>query len=509
MVRVIGASVWIRTLYLKLKLTGLPLVSCDPVCVVFLGDAVAMIITEAVPSRTPVSQRGRGCLEYVGEQVASCPLGQILIRGADRLLWTVETSVQWFVESKEPEKDGSIPETSSRPDLVRPLPWVLFLPLLVGLRLVKTAAEKVAFLRGREPPSPLQVVRYIRVRRRRLRAVKYHGLRNFESWQRAEKNRQAEGDSMVLKVFSVGPLAKVAAFTGLGRVFTFLRGAVPVQPGKRKTGAEDAESSDDDEDLLEKIKRICHNYTSDEDPDYEPHEEEEESDDLVSCEENETEKTECQATAVTETNPNPVDQKSNELATSTSQDENQGAVVVTTIAADHQTTLATSDITFQQEKAETPDSDSQTLISTSSEDIAANDDSVKYQSEELDDSSLSLDSTEACSESTSQTFYSPVSSSSVTPEPKSSGPVTTAMTEETHAPESAKAFPKAPEVESEVSPLELSDNLVPLPTFTKSSDGSILSGAASSSKDVNEEVKGKSKFSDFFQIKKKSQSQKS
>jgi hypothetical protein len=83
------------------------------------------------------------------------------------------------------------------------------------------------------------------------------------------------------------------------------------------------------------------------------------------------------------------------------------------------------------------------------------------------------------------------------------------MTQETQAPESAEAFPKPPEVESEVRPLELSDNPVPLPTFTKSSVGSILSGAASSSKDVNEDVKGKSKFSDFFQIKKKSQSQKS
>jgi hypothetical protein len=46
-------------------------------------------------------------LEHVGEQVASCPLGQILFRGVDRLLWTVEASVQWFVESKEPEKTDS------------------------------------------------------------------------------------------------------------------------------------------------------------------------------------------------------------------------------------------------------------------------------------------------------------------------------------------------------------------------------------------------------------------
>jgi hypothetical protein len=42
-----------------------------------------------------------------------------------------------------------------------------------------------------------------------------------------------------------------------------------LQPGKKKVGVEGDESSDDNEDLLEKVKRICHNYTSDEDPDYE------------------------------------------------------------------------------------------------------------------------------------------------------------------------------------------------------------------------------------------------
>lgn len=237
--------------------------------------------------------------------------------------------------------------------------------------------------------------------------------------------------------------------------------------------------------------------------------EEEESDDLVSSEENEIDdETVCQATAVTETIPNTVDQKSNELPTSTSQDENQSATVVTTIAANHQTTVAASDITFQREEAETPDSDTQTVIGTSPGDVAANYDSAKFQNEELDDSSLSLDSTEACSESTSQTFYSPLNSSCVTPEPKPSGTVFV-MTQETQVPESAETFPKPPEAESEISPLELPDNLVSLPTFTKSSGGLILSGAASSLKDVHEDVKGKSKFSDFFQIKKKSQSQKS
>jgi hypothetical protein len=49
---------------------------------------------------------------------------------------------------------------------------------------------------------------------------------------------QAEGESMVLKVFSAGPLAKLAAFTGLGRVFSFLRGAAPIQVTATKLAKE-------------------------------------------------------------------------------------------------------------------------------------------------------------------------------------------------------------------------------------------------------------------------------
>ena len=41
------------------------------------------------------------------------------------------------------------------------------------------------------------------------------------------------------------------------------------QSGKRKTLATDSESSNEYENLLEKIKRMCHDYTSDDDPDYE------------------------------------------------------------------------------------------------------------------------------------------------------------------------------------------------------------------------------------------------
>ena len=54
-----------------------------------------------------VPQRVRARLAQVGEKVASCPLGQILCRGTDWLLWTLETSVQWFVDSNDPNENGS------------------------------------------------------------------------------------------------------------------------------------------------------------------------------------------------------------------------------------------------------------------------------------------------------------------------------------------------------------------------------------------------------------------
>jgi hypothetical protein len=122
----------------------------------------------------------------------------VLTRSARRNI-PEDTILQAHHSLLVPMATVSVPETSSRSDLVRPLPWVFFLPFLLCLRLVKIIAELVAFLRGREPPRPLQVVRYLRVRRRRLRAVKYHGLRNFGSWQRAaERNRQVRPHAQTL-----------------------------------------------------------------------------------------------------------------------------------------------------------------------------------------------------------------------------------------------------------------------------------------------------------------------
>jgi hypothetical protein len=38
---------------------------------------------------------------YVGEQLASSPLGQIIFSVFDRTLWILETSTQWFLKNEE------------------------------------------------------------------------------------------------------------------------------------------------------------------------------------------------------------------------------------------------------------------------------------------------------------------------------------------------------------------------------------------------------------------------
>jgi hypothetical protein len=228
--------------------------------------------------------------------------------------------------------------------------------------------------------------------------------------------------------------------------------------------------------------------------------EDEESHDSESSEE-EPEANKCQLRTVAEVNlDNTLPTLEINIIVPNSEPENQMAVSIPNDTTNHETTMATSDTADGQEKPESPSSKINTVITTNPEALSSNN-YQKYQNEEQDDSSstLSLDSTEACSESTSQTFYSPLNSSSVTPEPKPS-----ATTQETQLTESALTVIPA---EAESQSVDQSESLVPPLTSTKSNSSSVTSGSTSSLKDFNEDTKGKSKFSTFFQMRKKSVSQ--
>lgn len=226
----------------------------------------------------------------------------------------------------------------------------------------------------------------------------------------------------------------------------------------------------------------------------------EESHDSESSEE-ELEANERQLTTVTEANlGNILPTPEINMVTPTSEPENQRAVSIPPDTASHQTTLNSSDTVDKQAEADVSSPKIHTIIIRNPEAVSADDNGEKFQKEEEDDSSstLSLDSTEPCSESTSQTFYSPQNSVCVTPEPKPN-----AETQKTQFTESdVTAMPT--EVESQT--VEQSVGSVSVPTSTQSCSSSIISGSTSSLTDFND-TKGKSKLPSFFQIRKKSLSQ--
>lgn len=229
--------------------------------------------------------------------------------------------------------------------------------------------------------------------------------------------------------------------------------------------------------------------------------EEEESHNSESSEE-ELEANECQLTTVTEANlGNTLPTPEINMVIPTSEPENQRAVSISPDTANHQITVTTSDAVDMQAEAEVSSPKIHTIIIRNPEAVFANDNDEKYQNEEQDDSSstVSLDSTEPCSESTSQTFYSPLNSVCVTPEPKPS-----AEPQKTQFAESATTVMPT-EVESQS--VDQSISSVSLPTCTQINSSCITSGSTSSLTDFNEDTKEKSKLSSFFQIKKKSLSQ--
>ncbi|XP_055620517.1 uncharacterized protein LOC129764908 [Toxorhynchites rutilus septentrionalis] len=166
--------------------------------------------------------------------------GQFVYRRVDNLLSKMEKTARWSVPQTPAIDDGSGKLSISAPPLVRPLPWILFLPALIALRLVRVALSLLALMVGRQPVYPSTVVTFLQTRRRKLRALKYRGqkLDRISSIE-----RQVEGKLRT---------------TWLSRIILPLRTAVPSaevhhhqhhhhhEPAKKRNAAErDAEDSDD------------------------------------------------------------------------------------------------------------------------------------------------------------------------------------------------------------------------------------------------------------------------
>ncbi|XP_052893521.1 uncharacterized protein LOC128301201 [Anopheles moucheti] len=120
-------------------------------------------------------------------RAATTSVGQFIYKRVDNLLWTIEKTARWSLPQPSPaavsskasaaEESEDIGGNISGPPLIRPLPWLLFLPALIALRMVRSALSMGARFVGRGPVLPSSVVGFLQNKRRKLRALKYRGQR--------------------------------------------------------------------------------------------------------------------------------------------------------------------------------------------------------------------------------------------------------------------------------------------------------------------------------------------
>lgn len=85
---------------------------------------------------------------------------------------------------------SSIEKSSSAAVLERPLPWIPFLLLIVLLRLARIWLSLGALMIGNGPISPRDTIYFIQTRRRKLRAIRLHGLRVMRHRQQESSMRR-------------------------------------------------------------------------------------------------------------------------------------------------------------------------------------------------------------------------------------------------------------------------------------------------------------------------------
>ncbi|XP_037955923.1 uncharacterized protein LOC119685648 isoform X2 [Teleopsis dalmanni] len=114
----------------------------------------------------------------MAEKFASTYVGQFAIDRGDRLLKTVEETAKW-----------SLPHNKSDAKLERPLSWFPFLSLIITLRLTRMWLSIAALMIGNSPVTPQNMVYFIQTRRRKLRAIRMHGIK-------AIRKREMEANAM-------------------------------------------------------------------------------------------------------------------------------------------------------------------------------------------------------------------------------------------------------------------------------------------------------------------------
>lgn len=119
-------------------------------------------------------------------QAMTTRAGNYMYHRIDACLAVVEKTAKWSLpQSPPPSEEDTTKMNISPPPLIRPLPWILFLPALIALRLVRVSLSFIALLIGKQPVYPVTMVSFLQSRRRKLRALKYRGQK-IQRMKRAE-----------------------------------------------------------------------------------------------------------------------------------------------------------------------------------------------------------------------------------------------------------------------------------------------------------------------------------
>ncbi|XP_033207579.1 uncharacterized protein LOC117167076 isoform X3 [Belonocnema kinseyi] len=200
---------------------------------------------------TRIAERVNGLVISSIESLARISLGQTVLKLIDRILWVVEKSAQWSLPIQETAADEN-GKSFGEIRLVRPLPWILFFPALIMLRILKVGVNIGAFLIGYPPIQPSEVVKFVQKRRRQLRTIKNNGLKSMRA-RRVTSKPTAPSEEKSTTESTTSPHRS---------------------DSKRKFGEVTASTDDDssqseEETLISKVNRLASEDSND-DPDFLP-----------------------------------------------------------------------------------------------------------------------------------------------------------------------------------------------------------------------------------------------
>ncbi|XP_011497257.1 PREDICTED: uncharacterized protein LOC105361704 [Ceratosolen solmsi marchali] len=232
------------------------------------------------------------------KSIAQMSIGQAVLKLADKTLYIIEKSVQWSLPTQDiaAEVNG---KSFGKFELVRPLPWFLFLPSLIILRIFRFGLNTVAGILGYTKIEPSDMIFIIQKSRRRVRNIKMNGLQIMRqkkiptvkdrtmTIKEASKNL-ANSLRLILSTLSCldsgsktspsPPPTKIKVSSILNttqlaskekkRIESTLLSPMP-RDSKRKyseiSSENYSESESDDEPLVSKIEKITNEFGSDKD----------------------------------------------------------------------------------------------------------------------------------------------------------------------------------------------------------------------------------------------------